>query len=55
MLESCFNKVAGLQAFMKKRLQHGCFPVTIAKVSRTAFFKEHLWWLLLKEGSRCFC
>ena len=46
---SLFNKVAGLQAcnFIKKRLQHGCFPVNIAKCLRTAFFKEHLRWLFL--------
>ena len=24
-----------------------CFPVNFAKFLRTAFFKEHLWWLLL--------
>ena len=33
MLESFFNKVAGLKAcnFIQKRLQHRCFPVNIAK------------------------
>ena len=41
MLESLFDKVG-------KRLQHSCFPVNIAKIFRTAFFKEHLQWLLLK-------
>ena len=32
-----FNKVAGLKAcnFMKKRLQHRCFPVKFAKFLRT--------------------
>ena len=49
-MESLFNKVAGLlQAFkacnfIKKRLQHSCFPVNIAKFLRTAFFIEHLRW-----------
>ena len=41
MLESPFNKVAGLQAcmFIKKRLQHKCFPVNIAKFLRTPILK----------------
>ena len=46
VLESLFNKVAGLQAFVKKRRQHRCFHENIAKFLRTSFFKEHLWWLL---------
>ena len=33
--------------FIKKRLQHRCFPVNIEQFLRTAFFIEHLWWLLL--------
>ena len=33
--------------FIKKRPQHRCFPVNIAKFLRTAFFIEHLRWLLL--------
>ena len=43
-----FNSVAGLKTcnFIKKRLQHRHFPVNIAKFSRTAFFIEHLQWLL---------
>ena len=44
MLESLFNKVAGLKATLplqKKRLQHRPFSVNIAKYFRTAFFKEH--------------
>ena len=32
---------------MKKRLRHKWFPVNIAKLLRTAFFIEQLWWLLL--------
>ena len=49
MLGSLFNKVVGLQScdFIKRRLQHRCFPVNIAKFLRTTFFIEHLWWLLL--------
>ena len=50
MLEPLFNKVAELKAnnFIKKRLQHRCLLVNIAKLLRTAFLKEHLEWLLLK-------
>ena len=52
MLESLFDKVAGIQAFrpstlLKKRLQHRCFPVKFAKFLRTTSFTEHLLWLLL--------
>ena len=41
MLESiwAFNVI-------EKRLQHRCFPMNVAKFLRTAFFIEHLWWLL---------
>ena len=35
---------------LKKRLQHRCFPVNFVKFLRTAFFIEHLWWLLLELG-----
>ena len=44
-----FNKVVGLKAcnFIKKRLQHKCFPVNNVKFFRTAYFIEHLGWLLL--------
>ena len=50
VLEYLFHKVAGLKTcnFIKKRLLHRCFPVNIAKLLRTAFFIEHLWWLLLQ-------
>ena len=46
--KSRFNKFAHLQAsnFIRKRLQHRCFPANIAKFLRTAFFIEHL---------RCVC
>ena len=33
--------------FIKKRLQHTCFPVKLAKSLRTPFFKKHRRWLLL--------
>ena len=35
--------------FIKKRLQHRCFPVNIAKLLRTAFFIEHLPWQFLQR------
>ena len=35
--------------FIKKRLQHGCFPVSIPKVLGTIFFIEQLRWLLLNR------
>ena len=41
MLESVFSLI-------KKRPKHRCFPVNTAKFLRTAFFIEHLPWLLLK-------
>ena len=34
--------------FIKKRIQHRRFPLNIEKFLRTAFFIEHLWWLLLQ-------
>ena len=42
MLESLFNKVAGLRAcnFIKKRLQHRCFPVKFANLLRTLILKN---------------
>ena len=48
LLESLFNKVAGLKAsnFIKRRPKYRCFL-------RTAFFFiEHLWWLLLEVTVR---
>ena len=46
---SIFNKAADFQAsfFIKKVLQHWCFPVKFAKFLRTPFFTEFLRWLLL--------
>ena len=39
-----FNKVAGLNPaiLLKKRIQHWCFPMNLAKFQRTAFFTEYL-------------
>ena len=52
VLESLFNKAAGLKAFIKKRLQRRCFPVNIAKFLGRSFFTEHLRWLLLNTPKR---
>ena len=40
-----FNKVAGLSpaTLLKKRLWHGCSPVSFAKCLRKPFFTDHLW------------
>ena len=42
MLESLFNKFAGLQAdsFITKGLQHSCFSVNIAKFLKTSILKD---------------
>ena len=42
MLQSFFNKVAGLRAFsfIKKKFQRSCFPVKFAKFVRTSTFKN---------------
>ena len=42
MLESLFNKVVDLKAwnFIKKRLEHRCFPVKLAKFLRTTFLQN---------------
>ena len=51
LLDSLFNKVAGLQAcpFFKKRLQHRCFHVEFELFSRPPFFTEYLRYI------KCFC
>ena len=48
MLEYLLNKYPGLKArnFIKKRLQHRCFPVKFARLARTPFLTEHIRWLL---------
>ena len=55
MLESPFNKAACLKVCnsIKKRLQHSCFPVKLAKFLKTTFFTEEFRWLLLTFNS-CF-
>ena len=42
MLESLFNKIAGLKVcnFIKKRLQHRCFPVNFRKFSKTPILQN---------------
>ena len=52
VLESLFNKVAGLKAynFIKKRRQSRCFSVNIAKFLRTATLKNTCERLLLTES-----
>ena len=52
MSEPLFNEAAGLTSqaatLLKRDSKTGvCFPVNVAKFLRTAFFKEHLWWLFL--------
>ena len=49
MLDSLFNKVAGLQLsnFIKGRLQHRCFPANKAKFLRTPILKNICEWPLL--------
>ena len=44
-----FNKVAALrpETLFKKRLQHRCFPLNVAKSLRILLFIEHLWSMLL--------
>ena len=48
VLESLFEKIARLMAcnFIKKRLQHRCFPVNMAKIFNSTYFKEYLQLLL---------
>ena len=45
-----WNKVAGRKTskFIKKRIQHRCFPVNIAKFLLTPVFKDICVWLVLK-------
>ena len=50
MLESPFNRLAGFKTcnFLKKRLQHRCFPVNIAKFLRTLILMKICEQLLLQ-------
>ena len=57
VLESLFNKFASLQVgnFITKRLQHSCFPVSIAKFLKTYIVNdifERLFWTLLIQSGR---
>ena len=51
MLESLFNKAASFQTsnFIKKRLQHRCFTLNIAKFLRAAILKNIYKRLFLNE------
>ena len=44
MLESLLNKVAVFQAcsFIKKILQHRCFPVNNLEIFKNTYFEKHL-------------
>ena len=46
MLETLFNKAAGMELYLKETPTR-CFPVKIAEFVRTPFFIEHPWWLFL--------
>ena len=48
-MKSLFDKVAVLQPsnFIKERLQHGYFPVNVAKFLKTHILKNIFEWLLL--------
>ena len=54
VLAAVLNKVAELKTcnFIKKRLQHQCFPVNITKYLRTLIFKSICERLLRKIGSQ---
>ena len=54
MLQSLLNKVAGFQAcnFIKKRLQHICFPMVFEKFLRTPIVKKICERLLLKKDEK---
>ena len=46
--ESFFNKVAGLSLFIKRKTLIQMSPCGLYEISKSTFFIEHLWWLLLK-------
>ena len=56
MLESLFNKVAGLQAsnFINKRHQHRRFPVDIGRLLRKPILKSIFEWLLLGVANKIY-
>ena len=43
--KKALQQFSGLHTLIKKRFQHGCFPVTFRKVLGTAFFIEQFRWL----------
>ena len=53
VLDCLFNKAAGMKAFnfIKKRLQHRCFPLNIEKILRTPTLKNTSGRLLLHTVS----
>ena len=53
-LESLLNKVAGPDEhnFIKKRLQHRCFPLKFAKFLRTSFSTVHLRYTLAFKNNQ---
>ena len=53
VLDSISNKAADLKVCnsIKKRLQHCCLPVKLAKFLKTPFFTEEFRWLLLTFNS----
>ena len=55
VLGSLFNKAAALQAcnFIKKKLQHRCFPVIIAKFLRIPILRNICERLLLYIQKNC--
>ena len=54
MLYSLFNKLQAFKAcdFIKKRLQHRCFAMNIAKCLSTTFIEQLRWQLLSKTDQR---
>ena len=46
--ESFLNKVAGLSLFIRKETLVLMFSWEFYEISKSTFFIEHLWWLLLK-------
>ena len=53
MLESLFNEVAGLQAckFIKKKLQHSCFPVDNEKFLKEQLFLQNTFPVTASTGN----
>ena len=49
-----FNKAEGLRSatLLRKRVWHRCFPVNFVEISKSTFFTEHVWILLLCRLSK---